>query len=125
MRSGPCGNCAHMLAPWRLPQSSAYRPSIMVLLPDILRSLGLKEDHGGALLSIAGLAYTVGKPTGQILSDFLDPHRGLWAAVVSSGLAFGCLGIARNFTQMAFVVAILHLAQGLVTPCCVRLIANV
>lgn len=102
----------------------AFRPTLMVAMPTILRDLGLSHADGGVLLSTCQLWYMIAKPVSQAVSDGVNPTKLLLASEISTCVVFSLLPLATTLRQLQVLVAALMICQAPHVPAAFRLVTS-
>ena len=102
----------------------AFRPTLMIVLPALLKSLRLSEADGGALLSTCQLSYMVAKPLSQAASDGVDARLLLVASEVATGACFCLLALATTRLHLRVLFALIMTFQAPHVPAAARIITT-
>ena len=102
----------------------AFRPTLMIVLPALLKSLRLSEADGGALLSTCQLSYMVAKPVSQAASDGVDARLLLVASEVATGACFCLLALATTRLHLRVLFALIMAFQAPHVPAAARIITT-
>lgn len=83
----------------------AFRPTIMLTLPSMLRTLDLSQRDAGMLLSLCQVTYMIAKPATLVLSDSIDPQVLLLGSLWSSAACCAAISASKQLwhLQISFI----------------------